>query len=267
MTARSAPAAPEGAHGKGSVVSFVVYADFNCPWSYLASRRVDALVAAGVEVDWRAVEHDPGLPVTGRRLDQDGHIAVKEELAAVAELLLPGEELPWALPDLVPNTEAAVAGYAEAYGTPVADDVRRLLFGAYWVDGVDIGDPAKLRTRLAGPILRAQSTADPLRETGFAVSTSRAPMTTSAWRRIRAWRDEWTRLGTGIVPTLVETGRAPLTGASALHRLADEIIRAGAALDPDLPDPARYPAVRVRPPKTWLSGVGGPWARAWMLPG
>ncbi|HEY8471118.1 MAG TPA: DsbA family protein [Natronosporangium sp.] len=248
-------------------MSLVVYADFNCPWSYLASCRVDALAAAGVDVDWRAVEHDPRLPVTGRRLDPEGQVAAKEELSAVAELLLPGEELPWEQPELVPNTEAAISGYAEAYGTPVAGDVRRLLFSAYWVDGVDIGDPAALRTRLAGPILRARSTADPLRESGFAVSGNRGPITTEAWRRIREWRDEWTWLGTGIVPTLVEPDRAPVTGAAALRRLADELIRVGAKLDPDLPDPARYPEVPLRPPKTWLSGVGGPWARAWMRPG
>jgi len=39
-------------------MGLIVYSDFSCPECYLASRRVDALRAAGVEVDWRAVEHD-----------------------------------------------------------------------------------------------------------------------------------------------------------------------------------------------------------------
>lgn len=242
----------------------VAYADFGCPWCYVASRRVDALAAAGVEVDWRAVEADPRLPVSGRRLDPDERIAVKQELSTVAALLLPGEELPWALPSLVPKTEAAVSGYAEAYGAGVGADVRRLLFTAYWVDGVNIGDPEVLRTRLAGPILRGHSTAHPLCESGYAVSVSRGPITTSAWRRIRTWRDEWTRLGTGAVPTLVEDGEAPVTGEAALRRLEKEIIRVGAEVSLDLPDPARYPAVRVRPSKEWVSRVGGLWAHAWM---
>jgi len=40
----------------------VVYGDFNCPYSYLASQRADLLSRAGaLMVDWRAVEHDRGL--------------------------------------------------------------------------------------------------------------------------------------------------------------------------------------------------------------
>jgi hypothetical protein len=46
-------------------VDLVVYADFTNPQSRLASRRVDALRAAGVAVDWRAVESQPRVPVTG----------------------------------------------------------------------------------------------------------------------------------------------------------------------------------------------------------
>jgi hypothetical protein len=229
------------------MTDMVLYGDFSCPYSYLASRRIDALAAVGVHVDWRAVEHDPHLLPTGRRLDQDDHLRLKRELSEVTDLLLPGELLPWELPGLIPNTEAAVVGYAEAYGAGVADDVRRLLFAAYWVDGADIGHPEVLRARLAGPILRGRSTSDPLRESGYAVSASRGPITTSAWLRIRAWRDGWTRLGTKAVPTLVENGR-PVVGAGALHRLADLISERRAPIDPDLPDPARYPTPR---PRAW----------------
>ncbi|HLT10579.1 MAG TPA: DsbA family protein [Micromonosporaceae bacterium] len=245
-------------------MSLVIYADFNCPWSYLASRRIDALAAAGVEADWRAVEADPRLPVTGQRLTADGRAALQQELSAVAGLLLPGEELPSRLPDLIPKTEAAVSGYAEAYGAGVGADVRRLLFAAYWLEGADIGDPNVLRTRLAGPILRGHSTADPLREAGFAVSVNRGPITTSAWRRVRAWRDEWNRLGRPALPVLLADGEPPASGEESLRRLEKELARLGAPLNPELPDPARYPAPTVRPAREWVSRVGGPWAYAWM---
>lgn len=239
-------------------MSPVIYADFNDPYGYLASRRVDALAAAGVVLDWRAVEHDPRMPVTGRRLTPSDEVTLKEELAAVAETLLPGESLPWEPPGMTPKTEASVSAYAEAYGAGVAADVRRLLFDAYWVDGADIGSPEVLRPLLAGPILRGDSTAEPLSQSGYCVSVNRGPITTDAYRRIRAWRAEWTRLDTGAVPALVLGGRL-LTGAAVLRWLAEEMIRLGvpAGLG-GLPDPGRYPLPGVRPSAFWTSMVGGP---------
>ncbi len=44
----------------------IVYGDFNCPYSYLASQRADLIACGGVAaVDWRAVEHDRGPSLTG----------------------------------------------------------------------------------------------------------------------------------------------------------------------------------------------------------
>ncbi|HEU5023491.1 MAG TPA: DsbA family protein [Spirillospora sp.] len=244
-------------------MALIIYADFGSLDCYLASRRVDALVAAGVAVDWRAVEQHPELPVAGRRLSLEEHSEMERRMDGLAALMLPGEELPWAPPRMMPKTEAALSGYAEAYGADVGDDVRRLLYGDYWVDGADIGDPEILRRRLAGPILRGRTPSWTLGDSGYAVSVSRGPITTGAWRRIRAWRDEWASLGTGGVPTLVQHGGAPITGEAALRRLEEEIVRSGAAVDPDLPDPSRYPE-SARPSKDWVSRTGAPWARAWM---
>lgn len=245
-------------------MTLVLYGDFTSPECYLASRRVDALVAAGVDVDWRVVEYDPQVLPVGRMLGPDDGAELERRLSGLTALLLPGEELPWRLPRMVPKTEAAVSGYAEAYGAGVGDDVRRLLFAAYWFDGADIGNPEVLRRRLAGPILRGRSPSSPLRDFGYAVAVNRAPITAGARRRIRAWRDEWAALGTGAVPTLVEDGMSPVTGETALRRLEKEILRSGAVVDPALPDPARYPTLSVRPAKAWVSQVGGRWANTWM---
>lgn len=237
----------------------VIYADFTDPYGHLASRRVDALAAAGVEVDWRAVEFDPRLPVTGRRPTPSDEVALKEKLAAAAETLLPGEDMPSQPPGMVPKTEAAVSAYAEAYGAGVAADVRRLLFDAYWLDGADIGDPNVLRPLLVGPILRGRTASEPLRQSGYCVSVNRAPITTGAYRRIRAWRDEWARLGTGASLTLVLGGRL-LTGAEVTRWLAAEMTRLGVAGGTDgRPDPGRYPLPDVHPSASWASMVGGPW--------
>lgn len=131
-------------------MDLIVYADFSSPLCYVASSRSDALRAAGIDVDWRAVERAPSLPVTGRRLDNTSRAELDAELAETVDMLLPDERLDWTMPDLIPKTEAAVAGYAEAYGAGVADDVRRLLFRAYWRRNVDIGDPRSCGNRWSG---------------------------------------------------------------------------------------------------------------------
>ena len=196
-----------------------IYGDFNCPYSYLASLRADVFIAAGVDVDWRAVEHARELPVMGRRLDDAGQREVAEELDSVRQLLTPAEEFAAATPSMLPNTAAANAGYAEAVGSGVGDDVRQLLFDAYWTRGVDIGSVEVLRSLLAAPIKRGHSAAFPLRESGFAVSTNRGPITTAAYRRLAAWRGAWVELATWTTPTIVADGR-PQVGVDGLRWLA-----------------------------------------------
>src|SRR5665811_1115977 len=93
----------------------VVYGDFGCAMCYLASQRVDELTRAGVAVEWRAVEHRPELPVTGLRPDVDTRSAAERALADARALLRSGEQLPVAVPAMVPKTQAAVSGYAEGY--------------------------------------------------------------------------------------------------------------------------------------------------------
>ena len=75
-------------------MTVIVYGDFNCPYSYLASQRADELNRTATEmVGWRAVEHDRGLALTGTPSDRD-QAAWERELAEVARLALPGEHVP-----------------------------------------------------------------------------------------------------------------------------------------------------------------------------
>ena len=74
-------------------MTVIVYGDFNCPYSYLASQRADELDQTATEmVGWRAVEHDRGLALTGTPSDRD-QAAWERELAEVARLALPGEHV------------------------------------------------------------------------------------------------------------------------------------------------------------------------------
>ncbi len=184
----------------------VIYGDFNCPYSYLASLRADLFVAAGIEVDWRAVEHAAQLPVVGRRLDDGGQSKIADELGSVRQLLTPDEPFAAATPSVLPNTAAANSGYAEAVGSGVGHLVRRALFDAYWTRGTDIGSVDVLRTMLAAPIRQGHSPAFPLRESGFAVSTNRGPITTAAYRRLTTWHGDWAELATWTTPTVVVDG-------------------------------------------------------------
>jgi len=201
-------------------VSLVVYADFNCVLCYLASWHADLLAGTPEAVDWRAVESQPHLPATGIRLDQAGSEQLEQEWSSARALFSTGSDLPGKPPARVANTGAAVAGYAEAYGAGVADHVRRLLFRAYWVDGVDIGDPEVLRRIIAVAIRRGHSTAQPLWESGYAVSMARGPITTGAYYRIRDWQDAARKLEPSSSLIVIDDQDKHTTGADAITELA-----------------------------------------------
>lgn len=247
-------------------MSLIVYADFSSPECYLASRRADALVAAGAAIDWRVVERAPHMPVTGTALSPADQTALREHFVALDGVLLARESLPFSMPSIVPKTEASVSAYAEAYGAGVADDVRRLLFDMYWQQGADIGSPTVLREPLVGPILRAHSASDPLREFGYAVNANRGPITSGAYRRISAWRDEWEGLGSPEPPVVLSDG-ATLSGADALRRLGKQMAYVAADPAPVLGDPRRYPDVSGRPQAAWVSQTGGRWSNVYRLTG
>lgn len=200
-------------------MSAVVYADFSCPACYLASLRVDRLLAAGLPTpDWRAVEHRPRLPLTGLPLTTTVRTARDRALDRVRLLADPGESLPARAPDRLPHTGSAVAAYAEAYGVGAADLVRPLLFHAYWEEGRDIGDPEVLRRLLPSALARGSITGDPVRGFGYAVTSQHGPVTTAAYRRIRQWQQDWLALGAEVALT-VATDTGVLTASAALDAL------------------------------------------------
>jgi 2-hydroxychromene-2-carboxylate isomerase len=126
-------------------MTVIIYGDFNCAYCYLASQRADLLASRQVAaVDWRAVEHDRSLPMTGSRPDSVGS-AWDSELAAVASLALPAEHVPASPPVLVSNTQAAVAAFAEAVSDGVADELRRRLFATIWAQGLHLSSAYEVR--------------------------------------------------------------------------------------------------------------------------
>ena len=100
----------------------VVYGDFNCPFSALASARVGYLERHGLaEVDWRAVEHAPDIPSERRDLTGDQRYKLRGELDQIRGLLTDGEADQLTLPATVSSTRRATLAYA---ATPAVDRPR-----------------------------------------------------------------------------------------------------------------------------------------------
>jgi 2-hydroxychromene-2-carboxylate isomerase len=243
----------------------IVYGDFNCPYSYLASQRADRLVRGGiVEVDWRAVEHDPKLALTGTSAEA-GRGTWERELAEVATLTLPGEHVPATPPPLASNTRAAVAAYAEAVTDGIADELRRRLFAAIWARGRHVSSAYEVRRlvtaltwqrsdivgRAASPDLpnlldRDRDLAQIVRRSGGTIAPDGGPLTTAGWRRIRQWRHDWLALPSQVVPAVIGADQILRPGVDGLRYLA---VLADAPSGPQRPpaSAATLPARNRRP--------------------
>ncbi|MFI5062556.1 MAG: DsbA family protein [Streptosporangiales bacterium] len=226
----------------------IIYGDFNCPFSYLASQRADRLARAGIVLaEWRAVEHDRWLTVTGTRSEAD-RAAWESELAEVAALALPGEHAPQAPPPVVSNTGAAVAAYAEAVSDGIAGELRRRLFRAVWAEGRHISSAGEVRRlitglmwpqedirgRLASPDIPSLLNRDPdlariVRRSGGTIASDGGPLTTTGWRQIRRWRDAWLALPSQVIPAVVGPDGILRAGADGLHYLGGLPAHSGAA--------------------------------------
>lgn len=172
----------------------VIYGDFNCPFSALASMRATVLERRdGVAIEWRAVEHDPTIPLHGEALTGELREELLQELTQVRGLLRDGEPDELRLPDRRPNTHRVTLAYAatDPRRRPV---VRARLFEAYWKLGEDLNAPGLL-DRLG----------------------ARAVDEVTAAR----WRGEWQALPRPIVPEMVLPDGTARRGIHALDHLAE----------------------------------------------
>jgi diguanylate cyclase (GGDEF)-like protein len=125
-------------------VSFTVYADFNCPFSYALNERIFAM-SQERWTDFRMIQHAPGIQ------NQRGNLELLSELTAeVAEVRrrLPSTEIN--VPMYRPSSAAASSLlYVVGSDDPAeAVRLRRGIYRALWVDGRDISDPGTLASLL-----------------------------------------------------------------------------------------------------------------------
>ncbi|HEU5428996.1 MAG TPA: hypothetical protein VFU74_19095 [Actinocrinis sp.] len=223
----------------------VVIADFNSPLCYLAGLWVDQRLADGVEVDWRAVEHAPGLSALG--VPAAVAPAFLRELAGAARLPVPpgADELPTDLPQIITNTRAAVAAYAEAVTDGVQDEIRRRLLHAIWIEKRNLSSAYEVRRIITdvmwprvpfGPYrsttLPRPMSGDPdpwkaTRRQGGTIAPDGGPLTTVGYRRIRTWREEWRALGRPRLPVLIDPQGAFYEAEDAVLTLAGRAPRPG----------------------------------------
>jgi predicted DsbA family dithiol-disulfide isomerase len=175
------------------VPRLTIYGDFNCPFSALASARVDVLQAgAAYAIDWRAIQHDTVIPAVGETVEGDVATALAVEVATIRDLSEQDVRLHLVVPPVRSNTAAASAAFAAALDD--ADRLRRRLFAAVWAEGRNIGDPAELdRLDAVG------------RDDAIA----------------RRWQHEFETLPRPITPTVVLPDGYISRGLGALARLAD----------------------------------------------
>jgi len=235
----------------------VIYGDFACPWSYLASQRAVALEAAGVRVDWRAVDGSPHpweTRATKQRLEQ-----VRHALPEVQAALAPGERFPASPGRYAPFTAAAVSAFAEGCAAGRGTVIRTLLFDGLWMHGLDLNNANALR-RLTAPVLMdSASPSAVVREWGMVPDVSGGPVSTAAWHLRQGWDSTWRRIESHSTPWLFMEGEAT-SGSAAVAALGALVRR--------LPDrvarPSGAPAARRSqepPPASWISQNGGRWLR------
>lgn len=216
----------EPADCSAEVRHIVVYGDFNCPWSYLTSRRAALLATNGLQIDWRAVEH---APLQDAATEDACHRFedLRSEIEEVEAHLLPGELLPFALAGFLPHTRAAIRAYAEAYASGASARVRPLLFEALWMHSLDLADPSVVHTLVVDAIRTQPPSGHPLGQWEYDAGATGDSIHTTAARLTGTWAREWRTIAHGTVPVILINGLDPLLGREAVDWLGNQLLSRG----------------------------------------
>jgi len=165
-------------HHGGPVASVTLFSDFICPYCYVGERAAEsALDALGLSLDWRGYEIHPEIPPEGvpaealMRMGLGARWRGIESFAAQAGV-------PVVRPPLLPSSRLALEGAEMARREGRLGAYRARIFGAYFTEGADIGNPSVLcdlaaeagldRTRFEAAVLgrRFREAVDRHREEG-----------------------------------------------------------------------------------------------------
>ena len=195
-----------------------VVSDVVCPWCFIGKRRIEkALTLLGLlkaRLKWTAFELNPDAPPEGLdrqayRTRKFGSLAYSKQLEARVAAAGAGEGIDFQFDRIhrVPNTFQAHRLIWLADREGVQDPVVEKLFQAYFVDAVEIGDPAVLR-RLGSDSGIPAATLDSFFATGLGTD------------EVRAEELEARRRGINGVPAFFVDGQQVAAGAEVPERLA-----------------------------------------------
>ena len=184
------------------------WADYICPWCYLATDRVVYLVEEhGVEMHWRPFELHPEIPPEGGeapalRRAKDAKTWLRDELAAAG--LSTRRRSRWS------NSRKALALSTWAQDRPEWPALHAALYRAYWADGRDIGSTTVL-TGIAA-------------ETGIPVSEAESAVADgSGLGEVAASRERALELGIGNTPGWLLDNGVAFTGVHE-RQVFDKVI-------------------------------------------
>lgn len=210
-----------------------VVSDVVCPWCYIGKRRLEEALAQlrvaepelPVAVRWHPFQLNPDLPPQGT--DRQEYLERKfggperaKEIYARVEAAGKTVDIPFAFAAIErqPNTLAAhrLIAWAQSRHEGDADALVELLFTAYFIDGLFLGDHEVLVARAAAAGF------DPDDARAFLASDALAVEVTEADRRAR-------EMGVSGVPFFIFEGRTAVSGAQDAATLLDAIRQARAA--------------------------------------
>lgn len=143
------------------------------------------------------------------------------------------------MPAVLSNTGAAVSAYAESLTDGVHRALKNRLFDAIRVQHRNISSAYEVRriitdlmypavplrwyssTDMATPGVRRPRPAPDPPGAWAGYSPRMAALTTTAWERIRNWRQQWLVLSDPVVPTAVDQDGAVHAGVDGLRFLPD----------------------------------------------
>lgn len=173
---------------------YTLYSDFNCPFCYAFHERLRGMKLIDL-VAWRGVQHAPYLPSPMRRWDGAMGAELRHEVEVVKRL---APDLAIKLPNGKPNTKPAIDCAACLLSLDVSRGMEfiRLVYAAFWRDGVDISDhevldPLVGRYADAGILLGPAESARPI---------------------VHEWEAGWHATGQAGVPLLVSPDDRLLVG-------------------------------------------------------